>query len=342
MYIIGIILLFILPFAAGTVCKGILRWKETNQIETYLIGFFFVLILQGVILVPCVFLGLSFELACTLIFGMTVALLVVGTIVFLMTRIKEKKQEETEDKKKLFWRKGDKLLYLTMMATFVLVVVKIILGQNTLRDDIVLETVNTTLINNSMFTHHPLTGMMMDGGMIASKKIVTLPLFYATVVKLTGIEADVFLYLIVNVWVVGCSYYAYLLLLSKFTDVTRSKIYSYLAVLGLLLLAGDYHKGALPYRLLYQGYEGVTICFGVLMPYLLYVIFSWYKRESEEEKTTIGMKIMYLLKIGLIFASSMFITSLGTGFLFLFITAGIVAICCLLKSVKEVRACKES
>lgn len=341
MYILGIILLFILPFAAGTVCKSILRWKETNQIETYLIGFFFVLFLQGVILAPCVFLGLSFDLACTLTLGMGVVLLVLGTILFLVTTIKEKKQENTEEKKKLFWRKGDKLLYFAMMVTFVLVVAKIIFGQDILRDDIVLETVNTTINNGSMFTHHPLTGMMMDGGMIASKKIVTLPLFYAAVVKLTGAEADVFLYLIVNVWVVGCSYYACLLLFSNFTTVTRSKIYSYLAVFGLLLLSGDYHKGTLPYRLLYQGYEGVTICFGVLMPYLLYVIFSWYKRESEEERTSLGMRFMYLLKIVLVFATSMVISSLGTGFLFLFLTAGIVAICCLLKSVKEVRACKE-
>ena len=341
MYILGIILMFILPFAAGTVCKGILRWKETNQIETYLIGFFFVLFLQGVILVPCVFLGLSFDLAAYLILGVNGGIFLLGGMMAVYTALHTRKSEEQEDKRKLFWRKGDKFLYFAMMVVFVLVVVKIILGQDILRDDIVLETVNTTIINGSMFTHHPLTGMMMDGGMITSKKVVTLPLFYAAVVKLIGIEADTFLYLIVNVWIVGCSYYACLLLLSKLTTVTRSKIYSYFAVFGLLLLSGDYHKGTLTYRLLYQGYEGVTICFAVLMPYLLYVIFSWYKKESEEEKTTIGMKIMYLLKIGLVFATSMVITSLGTGFLFLFLTAGIVAICCLLKSIREVRACKE-
>jgi len=60
MYIIGIVLLFILPFAAGTVCKGILRWKETSQIETYLIGFFFLFFLQGVVLVPLVLLNSAF------------------------------------------------------------------------------------------------------------------------------------------------------------------------------------------------------------------------------------------------------------------------------------------
>ena len=341
MYIIGVILLFILPYAAGCACKGILRWKETNQIETYLIGFFFLFFLQGVIFVPCVFAGLSFDLACTLILGAGMVLLLLGFLMFFLEKRKNKNQELSEDKKKLPWRKGDKFLYSVMMGVFVLLVVRMVLGMDILRSDIVLETVNTTIKTNSMFTHHPLTGMVMDGGMITSKKIVTLPLFYAALAKLIGMEADLLLYMIINVLVLGCSYYSCMLLFTKLTPITCGKIYCYWTVFGLLLLAGDYHESTLTYRLLYQGYDGTTICFGILMPYLLYVIFSWYKQESEEEKTTIGMRIMFLLKIGLVFATSMVITGLGTGFLFLFLTAGIMAVCCLLKSIKEVRACKE-
>ena len=290
---------------------------------------------------PCVFMGLTFELASYLILLAGGVIFLLGSIMGAWTKLRAKKQEDAEEKKQLTWRKGDKLLYFAMMGVFSLVVLRVILGVDILRDDIVLETVNTTIKNGSMFTHHPLTGMLMDGGMIASKKIVTLPLFYAALINLMGIEADIFLYSIVSVWVVGCSYYASMLLFTKLTTATRSKIYSYFTVFGLLLLAGDYHKSTLSYRLLYQGYDGMTICFAVLMPYLLYVIFSWYKQECEEEKTTIGMRIAYLLKIALVFATSMVITGLGTGFLFLFLTAGIIAVCCLLKSVWEVRACKE-
>jgi len=341
MYIIGIILLFILPFAAGSLCKGILRWKETNQIETYLIGFFFLFFLQGVMFVPCVFLHLSFSLSCYMVLAVTGVLLVLGILAFLLQKKKAFTAEKAEEKKKLSWRKGDRLIFVMMLIVFGLLVVRMVQGLTILRDDIVLETVNTTIRTGTMFEYHPLTGMKMDGGMIASKKIVTLPLFYAAWAEIFGIEADLLLYLAVNILVLICSYYASVLLFSKMTIVTRTKMYVYWTVYGLLILAGDYHDTTLAYRLLYQGYEGITVCFAVLMPYLLYVILSWYKEESEAEKTTLGTRIRFLLKIALVFASSMVITGLGSGLLFLIVSASIAAVCCLLKSLQEVRACRE-
>ena len=107
MYIIGVILLFILPLAAGTFCKGILRWKETNQIETYLIGFFFLFFMQGLLLVPCVIGGLSFSFACKLIIGVGVAVFVLGLCMLVRKKMKTPKIEE---KKKTMWRRRDKLL----------------------------------------------------------------------------------------------------------------------------------------------------------------------------------------------------------------------------------------
>ena len=341
MYIIGVILLFILPFAAGCACKGILRWKETNQIETYLIGFFFLFFLQGVVLVPCVFLNIDFVSACYMLLAVMGVVLILGLIMMAVSSIKGKAIEDNAGKRKAAWRKKDKLLYIGMMLVFVLLVVRMVMGLHILRDDIVLETINTTVQTGTMFTHHPLTGMVMDGGMITSKKIVTLPLFYAVFVQMFGVEAIHFVYLVVSVLVLGCSYFACALMLNKVTVLSRSKMYAYWLVYGLLLLAGDYHKSTLAYRLLYQGYEGTTICFGVLMPYLLYVILSWYRSEGDEERITFATRLMYILKIALVFACSMVITGLGTGFLFLFMTGVVAAVCCLIKSIKEVRACRE-
>ena len=341
MYIIGIILLFILPFAAGCACKGILRWKETNQIETYLIGFFFLFFLQGVVLVPCIFLNIEFLSACYMLMAVMGVVLALGIVMAVIGGLKGRATEDNTGKRKVAWRKKDKLLYMGMMIVFGLLIVRMIMGMHILRDDIVLETVNTTVGTGTMFTYHPLTGTVMDGGMITSKKIVTLPLFYAAFVQVFGIEAMYFVYLAVNVLVLGCSYFACALLLNKVTILSRSKMYAYWLVYGLLLLSGDYHKSTLTYRLLYQGYEGMTICFGVLMPYLLYVILTWYRSEADDEKVTFATRIMYILKFVLVFACSMVITGLGTGFLFLFMTGAIAAVCCLIKSIKEVKACRE-
>ena len=63
MYIFGAILFMVLPYMAGYSCKSIFRWKETNQIETYLIGFFFLFFLQAVVFIPFVWLGKSLSAA---------------------------------------------------------------------------------------------------------------------------------------------------------------------------------------------------------------------------------------------------------------------------------------
>ena len=341
MYIFGAILFMVLPYMAGYSCKSIFRWKETNQIETYLIGFFFLFFLQGVVLVPCVFLNMDFLTACSILMAVLGVVFVLGLLIAVGSAIKAKRAEGEPEKRKVPWKKKDKFLFIGMLWVCVLLIVRMIPGLHILRDDTILETVNTTVRTGTMFTHHPLTGMVMDGGMITSKKIVSLPLFYAAFVQFFGIEAKYFLYLVVNILVLGCSYYACALLFDKVTMLTRSKMYAYWLVYGLLLLAGDYHKNALTYRLLLQGYEGTTICFGVMMPYLLYVILSWYRSESAEEKVSFYSRLTYVLKIALVFACSMVITGLGTGFLFLFMTGTVAAVCCLIKSIKEVRACKE-
>ena len=51
MEILGVILWFIMPALAGYTVCNILRWKETNQIETYLIGFFFLFFSQSFLLI---------------------------------------------------------------------------------------------------------------------------------------------------------------------------------------------------------------------------------------------------------------------------------------------------
>ena len=51
---------------------------------------------------------------------------------------------------------------------------------------------------------------------------------------------------------------------------------------------------------------------------------------------------MYITKIALGLVVSVLMTGLGSGFVFLFMAIVIAGICCLLKSIKEVRECRES
>ena len=79
----------------------------------------------------------------------------------------------------------------------------------------------------------------------------------------------------------------------------------------------------------------------MILPYLLYLVISWYKQESGVEAVAPAVRVMYVLKMLLGLAVSVVVTGLGTGFVFLFMAMVIAGICCLLKSIKEVRACRE-
>ena len=341
MYIFGAILFMVLPYMAGYSCKSIFRWKETNQIETYLIGFFFLFFLQAVVFIPFVWLGKSLSDAVDVLYILALSLVVLFVLCMGIHVIGGRKKG-TEPVVKQPWRKTDRACFFMMLMVFLLVLLRMALGVNLLREDIVLETVLTTIQSDSLYVTHPLTGQVMEAGMISSKKILTSPLFYAGVVRMTGVDAETFLYFVMGVMTLLCSYYASALLFSQVSSNTRSKRYVFGIIMGLLILSGDYHSGLISYKLLYQGYEGNTICFAVILPYLLYLIVSWYRKESEEEKNTFGIRFMYLTKIVMAFAVSVLMTSLGCGLVFLFMAMVIAGICCLLKSIKEVRACRES
>ena len=341
MDIIGAVLFMLLPYLAGYSCKRILRWRETNQIETYLIGFFFLFFLQGVILIPCVWLEKSLAAAGNMFLVAALVITLAAAVLFACQFFADRKKEPQETKIKAVWKKTERTMLFIMILVFLVILIRMVLGMGILREDIALETVLASLQSDSLFKTHPLTGRTMEAGMIASKKIVTLPLFYACVVQLTGMEADIFLYLVTGVLVLLCSYYAVALLFSKVTMPTRGKLYVFWIVYGLMLLAGDYHTDTLAYRMLYRGYDGTTICFGVILPYLLYLVISWYKQESGEEAVAPAVRVMYVLKMLLGLAVSVVVTGLGTGFVFLFMAMVIAGICCLLKYIKEVRACRE-
>lgn len=341
MDIIGAVIFMMLPYLAGYSCKSILRWKETNQIETYLIGFFLLFLVQAVVFIPCVWMGTSLTYVVNLLTAAFAVIVILFFGVLFVTRIRRKK-EAVADTVKVSWKKTERIYFGLMVAVFLCILFRMVSTLDVLREDIVLETVLTTLESDCLYQVHPLTGRMMEAGMITSKKILTLPLFYAAVVKMTGLDASVFLYLVMGILTLLGTYYASALLFTQVSNITRSKLYMFWLVMGLLILSGDYHTGVISYKLLYQGYEGSAICFGVILPYLLYLIAAWYQKETKEEKNTVGCRLMYIFKIGMALLTSLLITGLGNGFVFLFMAMVIAGICCLLKSIKEVRECRES
>ena len=181
MEIFGVLLIFIMPFLSGYVLSKITKQKGTNQIETYLIGFFFLFLIQGLVFITCIFSGQTLDRA-LLILKIIYGILIAAAFILLSIHVVPACKNRT---KKQRIRKEEWILFGFMMLSFVLVLLRICCGETYIRQDAMLETVRTTLQTGTMFKVHPLTGQVLEMGYITSKKIVTLPLYYAFLSSIT-------------------------------------------------------------------------------------------------------------------------------------------------------------
>ncbi len=336
MEIIGVLLVFIMPLLTGYMLCEITRQKETNQIETYLIGFFFLFFIQGVVFSACVFTGQAFGTACMLLKGIDLGIIILSCIFFVLKMIPRIKLKTGVKHTRL--RKDEGIYFGVMIFVLALVLLRVFLNANFIRQDVMLETVKTTLHSGTMFKIHPLTGQTLEAGYITSKKIITLPLFYAFMCETTKLSPNVLLYMVSIIQTIAVAILSASLFVIQMDPKNRKRIFMFVTILGVILLSGDYFDGIITQRLLCNGYAGDVICAGCILPYLLYEIKKWYDCENGENPPSAFIRISYIGKIALGLMASVFITGLATGPVFLFVIIIIAGLCALIKTIREVRA----
>jgi len=340
MNIIGIILILVLPYMAGYILKTIMNNKETSQIETYLTGFFFVFLLQG-ILISVGYLGLHYGLdeLCKLMQNMFI-IAIAGFIVCLVTNcILLIKRGKHNNKYHAKMQKIDFSILILAIILAILVLVRIIDLQDYLRNDFMLSTVRTTLSTATINEYNPITSQPYTLGLITSKKIISLPVFYACLSKIFGIDETLLLYVIASIQTVLCTYFSCLLFVMPILK-NRRKNYLFALFLGVLLLSGDYFSKAIGAKILWYGYSGETIVASVMLPYILYVMTQWYRdKRNDDVELNFKLRIDSSLKIIVCLFSSLFITGVSTGILLIVIEIVLFGICCLFRyKVEEVNS----
>lgn len=332
---IGVFLIFIMPLLTGHTVREITKQKEANQIETYLIGFFFLFFMQGMIFTVCVFTNQTFAMAGKVLIGLYIVITILYLVLLGFRFIPAHKNKKSRQK----MRKEEWILFGLMIVIFLLVLLRIFLGENVIRTDAMLETVKTTVDSGTMFQIHPLTGQVLESGYITSKKIVTLPLYYAFLSSVTHLAPAPLLYIVITAQTVTAAFLSSALLVGSIFQKNRKRIFAFEFTYGLLLLSGDYFIGTSSQRLLWNGYAGEVICALVMLPYLLYIVRNWYLVENSENPPTNLKRIMTILILAFCLVTSLFMTGIATGFLFLFMMLIILGICCLIKTIKEVKKC---
>ena len=324
--IAGLVCIIVLPYLSGNLLKTVIRKKEIGQIETYLLGFFLLFLVQGVYFtIGYMILGQSFDTLCGGFLTVTIVLAAVSVIALILNIITGRRGKK-EPVYRQDYKRSDYILMGIIVLICILICVRVIGITDYIRDDYMLPTVRITLSTGTVNEYNPLTSLPYRVGLTTSKKIVTLPIYYSYLCKVFDLEAVNLLYVILTLQTVACSYLACMLFVRSFIKL-RDKLFIYGIFFGGVILSGDYFNRSISSRLLWNGYAGSTITTAVMLPYMMYLVTSVFRIG----KITAGD----ILKLIIVTFASLFITSITYGPLLLVITAGVTLIGCLITGRKQ-------
>lgn len=138
-----------------------------------------------------------------------------------------------------------------------------------LEGDMTVETVNSFLQSNGIYSVNPLTGAGYTEGIPSRIKILGLMTIYAEITEILGMKSYDVVWYVVPVTVALVSYTAYgSVAKSLFPEERKSRLVFMIAVLCILWV-GSYSFGMDGYGLLFSGWRGVSIRNLILVPYVV-------------------------------------------------------------------------
>ena len=316
----GLLIIIALPYMSGYMLKTLFNKRETGQIETYLMGFFLVFLIQGAYFaVGDLFLETAFDGLCSgfnIVIVVIAVLFVISVVVNLVLGRDRDREDRAVYRQKL--KKEDWILLALMLVVAAFVCARVLGIVDYLRDDYMLPTVRTTLKSGSINVINPIISRPYDAGLITSKKFITLPVYYAYLCRTFGFDTIILLYVIITLQTVACTYLSCMLFMGPVLRI-RAKMYIYGIFLGAVMLSGDYYMQSSGARLLWSGYNGNTIATAVMLPYVLYITMCGFGSGR--------LRAVDILRLLLVLASSVFITGVATGALLIAIVAAISSAC---------------
>ena len=141
-------------------------------------------------------------------------------------------------------------------------------GDGYRQGDMTVETVNSFLETDEVYSVNPLTGMPFTGGMPLRLKILCLPTLYGSICSITGLPVQFVVWKLAPVvTLLGC-YLAYGVLSCSLFPDNGKKRGCFLAAVSLLLWAENYMFCMDGFGVLSCGFRGVVIRNAVLLPWL--------------------------------------------------------------------------
>lgn len=216
-----------------------------------------------------VFLGRTFS-DCTVIWlALQAALLVAAVGHGIVRRCRGGVAEKTS---KRFWAKfrlADWVLCILLVCVIASQLAFIFAVDGGYRQgDMTVETVNSFLETNEVYSVNPMTGRPYTGGIPLRLKILCLPALYGSICRITGLSSQIVVWKLAPLLTLFSCYLAYSVLArSLFPDNGKKRV-CFLTAVALLLWAENYMFCMDGFGVLSCGFRGVVIRNAVLLPWL--------------------------------------------------------------------------
>lgn len=305
-------------YLAGMLVCKIGVEKGTSQLWKHLIGFFFLFFCQGTVFFAGQLAGLSFGESREILVN------VFGIVSLVSVIVCHKELGKLLSGLRSFSFKNMKYGRYRALVLWLFLGLAMVIATGTAgnRNDAMVETVQTTLMTDTMNEYHPFTRQPLVSGMILSKKLITLPFWYSALCVWTGMEATDVVWSLGSLITVLFSLLAFgeLSGLLFFRDFRKSWLL--IILMELMYLSGDYYVGAAGYRQLFYGYSGEVIVAAVTIPCVFCILYRYFGRylRSDFQKEEEGISLWgMLLELGICVGSSLFLTSFAWGVMLLVI-----------------------
>lgn len=268
------------PFLLGKGALALLYGKkgkaEQTNVDALIVGALVCLGFAGAAHLAAVFLGLTFSV-CVRGFAVTTA---VGCLFGLLVENGRRRREHNDaiarrKKEKQRLRRnavtlttGQQIIFIVFGISVLLQLIYLVAGSQTYRPgDMTVETVNSFLASDGVYTVNPLTGLAYELGIPLRLKILSLPTFYGILCSLFDLPAGLMVYHMVPVTVLLGGYLVYGKLAHVLFADSPEKRGVFLLLVSLLFWLGTYRYGMDGFGALFCGYRGVSVRGAVLLPY---------------------------------------------------------------------------
>lgn len=316
---LALILLWVVVYLSGILICKIGGEKETSHLWIHLTGFFFLIFFQGVVFFLAQLFGAEFSKGRNFL---AVGLLITSLFSLLICR-----KEIGRSMEKIRKFRPEKKFHLSLLLWLFAGLLWIMVSQRMIpRTDGIAETAAITLQTNTLNQYHPFTHEPLHSGVILTRKVITLPFLYAAISSWTGWDPAITVRVAGTAICLIFSMTAFAYLGHLLFYGNKNHMYLLLILIEFLYLSGDYHPSMDAYRQLYQGYSGELITAMVLLPAVIITLYRltgfWLREDFPKEKEGIeGGRAV--LSLGLIFAGSLFLTTVTWGILMLFLAAAL-------------------